>query len=132
MKTRHIRHQDWLEYDTYIEMILLEPFWSGYLNYKGFNKESREWGIGVATEAINEARKLGKKLRLKIVDYGTYEISPNKCLDYIENGKKTADKKIVLVIPHSAFLHIPTEGANDKKDKNDMIHLKVNQERMII
>lgn len=128
MRTKVIRHQNWFEEKDYIMLPLIEPYWSAYKRFKSF--QDGEWGVGIAIEAINEAQKLKKKLRIKIFKYGTYEIGYRKCWQYIENSMKAADKKILLVIPHSAFKHIETNALKDLEKKED-IRLKINQARQI-
>lgn len=124
-----IRNQVWIEYEDYLELILLEPFWSAYKFYKGF--KDREWGIGIAIEAINMAQKVGKKIRIRVVKYGIHEISAKKTLDYIENSRKTADHGIVLVIPHSKFKTILPSSTVEEVEKKEDIRLKINQARQI-
>ncbi len=128
--TKIIRHQHWLEHEDYMLLPLVEPYWNAYAKFKGFNKEAREWGIGIAIEAINEAQRLNKKIRIAVFKYGTYEITYRKCWKYLNNSMFVADHKILLVIPHSAFTHIETHII-EKLEREEDIRLKINQSRQI-
>lgn len=123
-----IRNQNWIDTDTHLILPLQEVYWSAYQRFKGF--QDREWGIGIAIEAINEAQKLNKKLQIKVFKYGTYEIGYRKCWKYLENSKFAADHKILLIIPHSAFTHIET-NVLEKQEKKEDVRLKINQAKQI-
>jgi hypothetical protein len=63
-----IRGQTWIEFDEYLLISLREPLWGAY---KTFNWENGVEGIGVAMEALEYARKRGKKVMGRI--YVGYE-----------------------------------------------------------
>jgi hypothetical protein len=90
---------------------LREPFWSAYKKYKW---ESGIEGFGVSLEAIRMAEALKKKIRVNVVKYGSYEINPSKALLFGDNRFYSRDKKVLLVIPRTAFDRIPVDEAKKK------------------
>jgi len=107
-----IRNQVWLESETHLIVTLREPFWSAYQKY---GWEEGIEGLGVSVEAIKKAADLGKKIRVNVVKYGSYEITAKKAMIFMGNFFFPRDKKALLVIPRTAFDRIPTDE-NKKKE----------------
>jgi hypothetical protein len=94
-----IRNQVWIDTEKYLVITLREPFWSAW---KTYGWEYGVEGFGVSLEAIKKAQEINKKIRVRLLRYGSYEISPQKAL---EAGRKfiTRDNKPIMVIPRTAF-----------------------------
>ncbi len=123
----NIRHQLWIETDKHIVLTLHEPFWGAW---KMFGWDHRVEGIGVAVEAIEEARKLKKHIQVNIIKYGNYEITPSKAIGYVDNIFMPRDHKPLIVIPRDAFDRIPTEVTVKKFEEKEDLRVRANQETL--
>lgn len=113
-----IRNQVWLESDKFIVITLHEPYWSAWQKY---NWEKGIEGIGISLEAIDVARSKKKRIRVKILKYGAYEISPKKALEVAAEYQYIArDRKKLVVIPRTAFDRIAFE--KEKKEYEEKEH----------
>ncbi len=99
--TFSIRHQKWTETITHIVLRLREPFWSAWQRY-GFERGVEGYGLGV--EALALAREKGKKIKIVVKKYGTYEFNPTDIMmeRYGKNTFTARDHKRLLVIPRTA------------------------------
>lgn len=96
-----IRNQVWIEHDKYLLITLHEPYWSAWQRY---NWERGIEGFGISLEAISTATTKKKHIRVRVLNYGTYEITPTKALSVAGEYQYIArDKKSLVVIPRSAF-----------------------------
>lgn len=105
-----IRNQSWMVTDTHLVLTLYQPFWSAWKIYGwesrfGFKCE----GLGISVEAIHKAMELKKKIRVNVIKYGSYEITPSLAEQWGEPFNPR-DNKPILVIPRIKFDRIPRKG----------------------
>ena len=100
-----IRNQDWQTTETHLVLPLNEPYWGAW---KKYNYPIRCEGIGISVEAIQEAKKIDKKIKVVVTKYGEYEITAKKAYSFINKYRHTArDNKTIIVIPRIEFNRIP-------------------------
>jgi len=91
-----IRKQTWLEKDDYIQIVLHQPWWNAGRQF-GWEGE----GLGISQEAIRYAFKFKKKIRIRVLKYGLWEISPHMALrrakEYGSHYTARDGKKLVIV-----------------------------------
>lgn len=104
----NILGQDWIETETHLVIELREPYWSAW---KTYNWEKGVEGIGVSIGALAKAESLNKKIQVNVKKYGSYEISPSKCIEYKNNVFKARDNTVLIEIPRTAFEKLPEKGA---------------------
>lgn len=94
-----IRNQEWIEEEDALVITLIQPFWGAY---KIFNWPLKVEGFGVSIEAVDKAIALKKKIRIKLIRFGVYEISSKKALEIGSKYKFTArDNKQLYIIPRN-------------------------------
>lgn len=124
-----IRGQTWLDTDTHLVITLHQPFWSAW---KMFGWESRFGlkceGLGISVEAIKKAKELKKKIRVNVLKYGAYEITPTQAEQWGEPFLPR-DKKPILVVPRAKFDRLPSSVP--KMEKQEEVREKIKQERLI-
>lgn len=113
-----IRNQIWIDTQTHLVLALHEPYWSGWKKY-GWEKGVP--GLGISVEAIEKAQELGKKIRVNVLKYGSYEITPTKAQQYNTNKFVPRDMRPILVIPRTAFDSIPVEKTVKEMEKKDEV-----------
>ena len=123
-----IRHQPWIEVDKHLVLTLHEPWWGAWQRF-GWTKGIE--GIGVSREAIQIAKTLGKKIRVNIIKYGSYEITPTKAERYSSNIFYPRDRKALYVIPRDAFDRIPTDQKVKAFEKKEEERAIANQGKLL-
>jgi hypothetical protein len=118
-----IRNQVWLESDTHLILTLRSPFWSAW---KRYGWEEGVEGFGISLLAIKKAEQLNKKIRINVIKYGSYEITPKKALDFMGNYFFPRDNKILLVIPRTSFDRIKVDE-NKKKEYEKKENLRTDK-----
>jgi hypothetical protein len=94
-----IRGQSWIETGEHLIIMLREPYWGAWKKY-GWEKGVE--GMGVSIEAVKEAEEKKKKIMVRLLGRGAYEISPKMALKYA--GRFVSrDNKVLLVIPRNKF-----------------------------
>jgi len=105
-----IRNQSWMVTDKHLVITLHQPYWSAY---KLYGWESRFGikceGLGVSVEAVDKAIELKLKIRVNVIKYGSYEITPTEAKRWGEQFLPR-DNKPILVIPRMKFTRIPRKG----------------------
>ena len=95
-----IRGQRWKENKKHIVITLHQPYWGAWKKY-GWDYGVE--GMGIAPEAIEKAREMGKKLKVNVTKYGSYEITPLRCEPFMKYIFIARDFKKLIVIPRTAF-----------------------------
>jgi hypothetical protein len=70
-----IKNQDWIEEEKHIVLTLKEPYWGAWNRY---GWEHGVEGLSISESSIFKAMALKKKIKIKVIKYGTYEITANK------------------------------------------------------
>jgi hypothetical protein len=121
-----IRNQTWIETDTHLVLTLHQPFWSAW---KKYGWETQQEGLGVSREAVKKALELGKKLRINVLKYGSYEISPKKALRIASSFTfKPRDGKTLLIIPRLECERINVSAKIKKEEKREEVRASKNRE----
>ena len=110
-----IRKQTWIEQDNYIQIVLKEPYWDAGNRY-GWEGE----GLGVSMEAIRYAFKMDKKLRIRVLKYGLWEISPHMALRRAKEHDSiyiARDGKKLVIIPRIACKKIEKSTIQKKMEQ---------------
>lgn len=119
----NIRNQNWTTTETHLVLNLNEPYRGAW---KTYNYPVRCEGLGISPESIREAKRIGKKILVKVKKYGEYEISPKKAEKFIPRYRFVArDKKTLAVIPRVEFTRIPDkqEVVGERPSVNQMAFL---------
>lgn len=111
-----IRNQVWIETETHLVILLREPFWSAY---KRYGWEYGVEGFGVSKEAIEKAEELGKKIRVNLLKYGSYEITAKRAQKYANNVFIPRDNKPLIVIPRTEFKKISSEERKKEYEEKE-------------
>lgn len=97
-----IRQQTWIEGDTFIQLTLKEPYFTAGLKY-GWAGDL--WGFGLSLEAIKYAFKVNKNIRIVVLKYGKWQISPHMALRRAKEFKShytARDGKDLVIVPRMA------------------------------
>ena len=122
-----IRKQTWIETESFIQITLHQPYWSAYLKFNWLDTYGQVEGLGISEEAVRYGFKVNKKIRVVVLRYGKYEISPHMAMRRAKelNSRFTArDGKVLLVIPRTAFEKIEPKVKDEKKEaiRDNSIH----------
>ena len=115
-----IRKQVWLEQEKFIQITLHQPYWVAWRDFGWEETYGRVEGLGISEEAVRLGFKLKKKIRVVVLRYGKYEISPHMAMrraKELGSRFKARDGKILLVIPRTAFEKIEPTKQNSEKEK---------------